>query len=63
MINFEVGDYDLKMVWCVYKVGDVVCVFDILYVKGRCRELSFIWKGFGIVIWKYFDYVYEVKFK
>lgn len=54
-------DYDFWILEYFYKVGDVVYVFDIVIVKGKCRKFSLFWKGFGVIVEKLFVYLYKVK--
>lgn len=45
-------NYDFKILEKVYRVGDIVYVFDMVIVKGKCCKLIFFWKGFGLIVKK-----------
>ena len=46
-----------------YKDEDVVYVLDNTAVKGRCKKLSAVWKGPGLIIKVLSPYLYEVKLR
>ena len=56
-------DYDLKASTRPYSVGDPVYVLDSATVKGRCKKLSPVWMGPGLIVRKLSDLVYEIKIR
>ena len=56
-------DYDLKVVEHQYNVGDLVYQLDTATIKGKCRKLSPVWKGPGLVVEKLTPFLYRVQMK
>jgi len=56
-------NYDLRVLARVYKEGDAVYVLDTATIKGKCRKLSSLWKGPGVIVKKISAYIYCVKLK
>jgi hypothetical protein len=55
--------YDLRILARIYDKGDPVYVLDTATVKGKCKKLSHLWKGPGVIVKKISAFIYKVKVK
>ena len=56
-------NYDLRILERTYQVGDPVYLLDTAVTKGRCKKLSPLWKGPGVIVAKLSAFIFRVKLR